>query len=80
MSVERNIARPISNEPDPRQVRIDDICDLVNDDPELTEAVNLLVRGTEYAETIAFETLVWENFTDRVKYLISRAKTNLERA
>lgn len=61
---------------EPAQPEIADIQERVDEDPETRDAMNDLIHGLAYAHTIETENRVWEQFTDRIKYLISRAESS----
>lgn len=72
-----SVPSPTNPIPDEKQSHINDIAELVNDNPELTEAVLQLVFGLEHAWNQTQEDRTWVAFTDNIQKLISRAKQDL---
>lgn len=65
---------------DEEQVSIQKIQEAVNGDPEVGEALSQLVHFLEYAWTPSDEDRAWSDFHDRIKYIITRAKSAAARA
>ena len=67
----------VFSKPDEREPHINDIADLMNDDPESAAANAQLAHDLEFADTQDLEDRAWQEYTDRIKRVHSRAKQTL---
>lgn len=73
-----DIGSPFDSSPTPIQEDLQTLKDRISEDPEIIEALQDLIHCLEHSWTPESEKLAWQGYTDRIKYLILRAKSHRE--